>query len=66
MDTLVKWKKRRDKFQDSDNVSGMGDQVDEFDEQGSVGLTGSPTEVKFIQKDETNAEAMKHLKLKWW
>jgi hypothetical protein len=66
MDGLVPWKKRRDKFQDSDNVSGMGDQVDCFDDMESPGLTGSPTEVKFIMKDETNAEAMKHLKLKWW
>ena len=65
METLVPWKKRRDKFQDSDNVSGMGDQIDSFEEREDPSLTGSPTEVKFIQKDETNAEAMRHLKLKW-
>ena len=65
MQSLVKWKKRRDCFQNSDNISGCGDQVDDFSEQGNIGLTGSPKEVKFIMKDETNAEAMKKLKIKW-
>lgn len=66
MDSLVPWKKRRDCFQDSDNVKGMGDQVEDDDEHGFPGLTGSPKEVKFIKRDETNAEAMKAFKSQWW
>jgi hypothetical protein len=65
MHSLVRWKRRRDRFQDSDNVSGMGDQVDCFEDMESPSLTGSPMSVKFIQKDETNAEAMKKFKIKW-
>jgi hypothetical protein len=64
---LVSWKQRRDNFQNSDNVSGMGDQVDCFEDMESPSLTGSPIEVKFIMKDETNADAFKALKhKKWW
>lgn len=66
MNSLIKWKKRRDRFQCSDNVSGMGDQVEEFDDMESPCLTGSPKEVKFIMKDETNAETKRKLKLKSW
>ena len=66
MDTLVYWKKRRDKFQDSDNVTSMGDQVEGFADIESPSLTGSPMDVKFIMKDETNASAMKHLNIKPW
>lgn len=67
MESLVSWKKRRDKFQDSDNFSGMGDQVNCFEDMESPSLTGSPKEVKFIQKDETNATAMKMMRMKsWW
>lgn len=64
---MVPWRKRRDSFQNSDNVSGMGDQVDCFEDMEEPGLTGSPTEIKFITKDETNASAFRALKLKkWW
>lgn len=66
LDGLVPWKKRMDSFQDNDHVSGMGDQVDTFDDMESPGLSGSPTEVKFIQKDETNAKAMNHMGFRWW
>jgi hypothetical protein len=66
MNSLVPWKKRRDRFQEGDNVSGCGDQVDQFDDMESPGLTGSLTTVKFIMKDETNAEAMKAFKSQWW
>ena len=66
MDTLAPWKMRRDRFQEGDNVSGMGDNVDCFEDREEPGLTGSPKEVKFIQKDETNATAMRHLKIQWW
>lgn len=65
MESLVKWKRRRDKFQDGDNVKGMGDQIDDFTDRESLGLTGSPKCCKFIIKDETQAEAMKALKIKW-
>lgn len=61
METLVPWKKRRDVHQDSDNVLGCGDQVEGFAEMEAPSLTGSPRSVKFIMKDETNAQAMKHL-----
>lgn len=66
MHSLVPWKKRRDKLQDNDNVSGCGDQVQDFDEQGYTSLTGSPKSVKFIMKDETNAESMTLMGIKWW
>jgi len=67
MDTLVGWKRRRDLFQSSDNVSGMGDQVDCFEDMENPDLVGNPMDVKFIMKDETNAEVMRHLKIKpWW
>jgi hypothetical protein len=55
------WMKRRDKHQNSDNVSGMGDQIEDFSEQGNVDLTGNPISVKFIAKDETNFGAMKKM-----
>ena len=64
--SLVPWKHRWDRLQDNDNVSGSSDQVGDFDEQGYTSLTGSPKEVGFIRKDETNAEAMHHLGFKWW
>jgi hypothetical protein len=66
MESLVKWKRRVDIMQDSDNVLGAGDQINDFQDRESPSLTGSPTEVKFIMKDDTNAEAMKHLKMKKW
>ena len=76
MDSLVKWKRRRDLFQESDNVSGAGDQVGDFSEHGDVGLVGSSKDVQFIRKDETNAEALRKFKaagakskgrkIKWW
>lgn len=67
MESLVWWKKRVDKLQEGDNVCNDLDQVSDFDEQGYVDLTGSPTKVSFVMKDETNAETMKRLKFKgWW
>ena len=51
--------KRRDKYQNSDQVSGMGDQIESFSEQNNVEMTGAPKSVKFIAKDETNFKAMK-------
>lgn len=66
MKDLVPWKKRADKFRDNDNVSGMGDQVGDFDEQGYARLTGSPKQVGFIRRDETNASAMRAMGGGWW
>ena len=66
MDSLVSWKRRRDFFQESDNVSGCGDQIEDFSEQGDVSLCGNPMGVKFIRKDETNAENLRKLKFKGW
>ena len=63
---MVNWKHRRDNFQNSDNVKVNGDQIDCFEDVESPGLTGSPTEVKFIQKDETNADACRIMKIRWW
>ena len=53
---------RRDKHQDSDRAEGMGDNIEDFSEQGSVQLTGSSKSVKFIRKDETNFNACKKMK----
>jgi len=67
MDTLVSWKKRRDKYSDSDSVEGVGDSIDDFSEQGNVEFVQSSKQINFIKKDETNAEAMRKLKIKkWW
>ena len=64
METLVGWKKRRDRYAESE---GHGDSIDDFSEQGNVSFITPVTEVKLIKKDETNAEAMKALKIKrWW
>ena len=63
MEYLTSWKKRKDKHQESDNVKGMGDQVEGFSNMESPGLCGSPSKVSFIGKDETNAEAMKDLRI---
>jgi len=63
---LTPWKKRRDKFQNNDNVNNNLDQVDCFAEMESPGLTGSPTSVKFIKKDETNAQSMKDMHMRMW
>ena len=67
LEGMVPWKRRRDMYQNSDNVQGMGDQVEGIQDMEATSLTGSPTQVKFIMKDETNAEAFRTLKLKpWW
>lgn len=65
---LVPWKKRRDLFQENDNVSGMGDQVSEFSERESPSLTGSPKFVTFMRKDETHANSLRTLNngRGWW
>ncbi len=61
---ISNWKSIPDKFQDSDIVEGMGDQINEFSEQSSPRLTGSPKNVEFIRKDETNFENARRLN-KW-
>lgn len=67
LDSIVHWKSNPDKFQDSDNFSGMGDQSSDWDEFGkSPTLTGSPKSVNFISKDETNAASFRHMKMKRW
>ena len=60
----MRCKERRDIFQDSDQVDGMGDQISEFSDQAYPSLTGSPKGVQFIRKDETNLDAMKKLGFK--
>jgi hypothetical protein len=56
MDSLVPWKKKRDEYHD---------EADE-DEIGTPRLVDSMQECKFIARDETNAKAMRSMKIKWW
>jgi len=65
MNSLVPWKKRRDVFNNSDIVSGMGDSVESFDDVERPCLTGSSKQVKFIAKDDTNAEVVRILNSNW-
>lgn len=58
VDSLVPWKKKWDNY---------NDEADEDEtEARSPRLTDTLQDVKFIKRDETNATAMKHLKIKWW
>jgi len=58
MESLVPWKKKVNKYHD------------EADDDEAVPrapkLIDTMQEPTFIMRDETNAEAMKRLKLKWW
>lgn len=57
MDSLVPWKKKRDLYRDeTDGDFGTR----------SPKLTDTIQEPELIKRDETNAEAMKALKIKWW
>jgi hypothetical protein len=58
MDTLVSWKKRRDKYRDN---------TDGDDSVYGARTTDTIQNVEFIKRDETNAKAMRILKIKpWW
>ena len=57
METLVFWKKKRDKYRDEADGDDLGPRVPR--------LTDTMQDAEFIMRDETNAEAMKHLKIKW-
>lgn len=57
MDSLVHWKKKKDKYDD---------EMDEDEsEVRSPILIDTMQEPTFIMRDETNAEAMRKLKIKW-
>ena len=58
METLVSWKKKREIHRD---------EMDE-DEDETYGprLGDTMQDVQFIRRDETNAKAMRKLKIKWW
>lgn len=57
MDSLVHWKRKRDKY--NDEADG------DFDVR-SPRLTDTMQTPEFIKRDETNARAMKVMKAKWW
>jgi hypothetical protein len=58
MESLVHWKRKRDKYYD---------EADEDDsEVRETRLVDSMQECKFIMRDETNAKAMRSMKIKWW
>ena len=57
MESLVNWKKKRDKYNEEDD----GD----F-ELRAPKLTNTIQDVEFIKRDETNAEVIRKLKAKWW
>lgn len=59
MESLVFWKRKRDKYDD---------EADEDDtEAREPRLVDSMQESKFIMRDETNAKAMKTMRMKkWW
>jgi hypothetical protein len=44
----------------------MGDQNDSFMDCSLPGLTGSPKDVKFIRKDETNFNVARKMGSKLW
>jgi hypothetical protein len=56
MDSLVKWKKKRDKYDD---------ETDGDFEIHSPRLTDTIQEVEFIKRDSVNAKAMRIMKIKW-
>lgn len=51
----------KEQFNSSDQVDGMGDQIEDFRATTNVQLTGSPKGINFIKKDETNREAVRKL-----
>lgn len=65
-DSLVSWKTRPDIHTEEDNINHIGDNITEWDEHGSPSLVGPPNKVTFIMKDETNAQAMRAMKMKRW
>ena len=58
MESLVSWKKKRDKY--CDEADGDGHQV------RAPKLVDTMQDVEFIMRDETNAKAMRRMKIKWW
>ena len=58
MESLVPWKKKRDEYNDEADDDELGVR--------SPRLVDTMQDCKFIMRDETNAKAMKRLKLKWW
>jgi hypothetical protein len=58
METLVPWKKKRDKYDDD----GDGDFID----ARAPRLIDTIQDVEFISRDETNATAMRKMNIKWW
>ena len=58
-DSLVKWKQKVSLFRDEADEDGMGPRAPK--------LTDTMQTPQFIMRDETNAEAMKAMKIKqWW
>lgn len=57
MDNLVSWKIKRDKYRDEADEDELGVR--------SPRLTDTIQESNFIMRDETNARAMRKLKIKW-
>jgi hypothetical protein len=58
MASLVPWKKKVNKYRDEAD----GDKL----ESRGPRLIDTIQEPEFIMRDETNAEVMKALKIKWW
>jgi hypothetical protein len=56
--SLISWKKKRDKY-DDDEMDG------DFTEAGDPRLTDTIQDPEFIMRDETNAEAMRKMRMKW-
>jgi hypothetical protein len=57
MDTLITWKRKRDKYNDETD----GD----FGDVREPRLTDTIQDVEFIRRDETNAKSMRAMKIKW-
>jgi hypothetical protein len=57
MDTLVYWKRKTSKYRDEADEDSLGPR-----EPKLIDAMQTP---EFIMRDETNAEAMKNLKIKW-
>jgi hypothetical protein len=58
MASLVPWKKKVNKYRDEADGDDFGPREPKF-----IDTMQTP---EFIRRDETNAEAMKTLKIKWW
>lgn len=54
MDSLVRWKRRNDKFNDEDT-----------DDVKEVSLVKPLKKVDFVD-DDSNAKSMRRMKLRWW